>query len=388
VRRPPIRIQSAGLAALVVVIAVPAASRTWNIHADQSGDARTIQEAMDKAAFGDSVLVWPGTYLGSVTMTSGVTLLSQAGPDSTVLDADRAPQVIDAGRDTSVTQVVVQGFTLTGTGGSIFTQPGHTIHVDGDAVVNDCVVTGVSARIAGAQLRRGDLRIYNTTFVDNFGFTGGGTYVSGVSCVEGYLVVRGCTFERCTNGWVLYAQGGTVEFRDNVVRDCDPVEVEPPVESLLVYNNLFDRIPFPITVNGGPPVIIRRNTFARAGPGVAALGPAVGFNTTVDRNVTTGAGTGLWICSTCTGPVTCNDSWGNDENWGGDVDLTGIANNFSLAPGYCDPDNGDFRVSANSPLLPGLSPCVGSEQVGAFLSGCAATSIEGSSWGSVKARYR
>lgn len=373
-----------GLATLAALIAGPAASRTWNIYPDASGDARTIQEAMDQAAFGDSVLVWPGTYSGSITMTSGVSLLGQAGPDSTVLDAGGAPQVIDAGRDTSVTQVLVQGFTLTGTGNSMAVSS-HTIHVDGDAVVNDCVVTGVFARIAGAQLRRGDLRIYNTTFVDNFGGFFG-PYVSGVSCVEGYLVVRNCTFERCTNGWVLYAQGGTVEFRDNVVRDCDPVEVEPPVESLLIYNNLFDRMPFPITVNGGPPVIIRRNTFARAGPGVAALGPAVGFNTTVDRNVTTGAGTGLWICSSCAGPVTCNDSWGNDENWGGGADLTGIENNFSLPPGYCDPDNADFRVSASSPLLPENAPC--GEQVGAFLAGCAATSIEGSSWGSIKARYR
>lgn len=383
-RHPPIRIRPAGLAALGVLIAVPAASRTWNIHADQSGDARTIQEAMDQAAFGDSVLVWPGTYLGSVTTTSGVTLLSQAGPGSTVLDAGGAPQVIDAGRDTSVTQVVVQGFTLTGTVNS-FATPAHTIHVDGDAVVNDCVVSGVFARIAGAQLRRGDLRIYNTRFVDNFGGFQG-PYVSGVSCVEGYLVVRGCTFERCTNGWVLYAQGGTVEFRDNVVRDCDPVEVEPAIESLLIYNNLFDRMPYPITVNGGPPVTIRRNTFARAGRGFAALGPSVGFNTTIDRNVTTGARQGLWICSSCKGPVTCNDSWGNDENWVGRGDLTGVDDNFSLPPGYCDPDNADFRVSASSPLLPENAPC--GEQVGAFLVGCAATALEGGSWGSVKARYR
>ena len=43
-----------GAAALTFLIAVPAASRTWNIYADQSGDARTIQEAMEQAAFGDS----------------------------------------------------------------------------------------------------------------------------------------------------------------------------------------------------------------------------------------------------------------------------------------------------------------------------------------------
>lgn len=377
------RIAAASAALLCAAPPVPA--RTWNIFEDESGDAPTIPDAMDLAAFGDTVLVHPGLYVGPITMTSGVTLVSAAGAAATTLSAGFAPHVIDAGRDTSVTQVVVDGFTLTGTGNSLFGPPAHTIHVDGDAVVRNCVVSGVFALVAGAHLRRGDLRIHDTVFRNNLGGYQG-PFVSGINCVDGYLVVQGCTFEQCTNGWVLYVQGGIVEFRDNVVRDSETVEIEEAATSVLLYNNLFDGIPFPITVQGGPSVIIRRNTFARAGPGVAALGPAVGTNSVIDRNVTTGALQGLWICSICTGSVvTCNDSWGNEQNWVG-VDPTGAGGNFSLPPEYCDPANGDFRVSADSPLLPGNSPC--GEQVGAFPAGCPATPVERSSWGSIKARYR
>jgi hypothetical protein len=337
---------------------------------------------MDQAAFGDVVLVWPGTYFEAVTMTSGVTLVSQAGPASTVLDGSGNQYVIDAGRTDPVTQVVVEGLTLTGTTNS-FTAPARTIDVDGDAQIRRCIVSGVHALVAGAHLRRGDLRIYDTVFAYNQGGFSG-PWVSGVSVQDGYLVVERCTFLECTNGFVLRVEGGVVEFRDNVVRRSERIEVLA-AQSVLIYDNLFDDVPFPITVWGGPPVIIRRNTFARAGPGVAALGPGLGENTIVDRNVMTGARQGLALC--CPGiVVTCNDSWGNEINWSGRGDLTGIDGNFSLPPEYCDPANGDFTVSEDSPLLPQYSPC--GEQVGAFLSGCPATPVDDASWGSIKARYR
>jgi hypothetical protein len=372
----------AGLAAAGLACAAPAGSRTWNIYADGSGDARTIQRAMELAAFGDTVLVWPGTYLEAITMTSGVTLVSQAGPASTILNGRPHPYVIDAGRTNPVTQVVVEGFTLTGTTNS-FAGPARTIDVDGDAQIRGCVVTGVRALVAGAHLRRGDLRIHDTVFAHNQGgFLD--PWVSGVSVQDGYLVVERCTFLDCTRGFVLRVDGGVVEFLENVVRESERIEIVA-TKSVVIYDNVFDGVPFPITVWGGPPVIVRQNTFARAGPNVAALGPSLGANTIVDRNVMTGARQGLVLC--CPGiTVTCNDSWGNEINWSGRGDLTGIDGNFSAPPEYCDPANGDFSVSSDSPLLSQNSPC--DEQVGALVAGCPATPVEGSTWGSIKARYK
>ena len=46
----------------VVVAAAPASARTWYVKADGTGDAPTIQAAIDSASGGDVVLVAPGTY--------------------------------------------------------------------------------------------------------------------------------------------------------------------------------------------------------------------------------------------------------------------------------------------------------------------------------------
>jgi hypothetical protein len=374
----------AALGALGFLCPALSSAATWNIYEDGSGDARTIQDAMAKAAAGDTVLVWPGTYLDPIQMTSDVSLISQAGAATTILDADGAIVAIDAGQTAPVTGVLVQGFTITGVRyGGLF-DVARTIDVDGDAVVRDCIISGNFAIVAGAHLRRGDLRIYDTLFENNRGGRSA-PWVAGVSCRRGYVIVERCTFDTLTYGLSLRVEEGDVEFRDNVLRDCvEPIEILAGVSSVLIYDNLFDGIPHPITVSGGPSVIIRRNTFARAGPTGAALGPGIGENTIIDRNVFTGAYWGLWVCSICTGvTVTCNDSWDNTINWLGH---DGGGDNFSLDPLYCDPAGGDFTVAENSPLLGHNSPC--GDQVGAFGVGCPPMSVEASSWGAIKGRYR
>jgi hypothetical protein len=374
-----------GLSALAFLAAThEAAARTWNVYADRSGDARTIQDAMGLAAAGDTVLVWPGTYENRIVMRSGVSLVSQAGASRTTLNANGEPSAIDAGRSARVEGILVQGFKITGTLNSSLSEVARTIHVWGSAVVRECVITGNFAMVGGAHLRSGDLRILDTHFFNNVGGAGS-PWVSGVSCAGGYLVVERCTFEDQYGGAVFRTEGGKVELRDSVVRNCEPFKIAQGTESVLIYNNLFDRVPYPITIDSEAFVVIRQNTFARAGSQGAALGPALGRNTVVDRNVMTGARHGLWLCC----PeilVTCNNSWGNEVNWIGRGNLAGIDGNMSLQPKYCDAVNGDFTVAANSPLLPQNNPC--HDQIGAFPQGCDPLAVDASSWGEIKGRYR
>ena len=78
-----------GLIALGVLGPGAAPATTWHILENGLGDAATIQEAMAQAADGDTVLVWPGIYEGSVRMTSGVSLIGQAGEQvSGIYEAD------------------------------------------------------------------------------------------------------------------------------------------------------------------------------------------------------------------------------------------------------------------------------------------------------------
>ena len=69
--------------ALPFVAAVCFLGATWNVYEEGTGDAPTIQAAMDRSAAGDTVLVWPGTYHTPppIWKKAGVHLLAQAGPD-------------------------------------------------------------------------------------------------------------------------------------------------------------------------------------------------------------------------------------------------------------------------------------------------------------------
>ena len=79
---------------LVVLIPALAPARTWYVKPDSTGDAPTIGTALDSSAYGDTVLVAPGTYYSDSTgteddawirMKDGVALVSEDGPEVTTL---------------------------------------------------------------------------------------------------------------------------------------------------------------------------------------------------------------------------------------------------------------------------------------------------------------
>jgi len=101
-----------GLISLLVLAGSgPSGARTWYVNEAGTGDAPTIPAAMDSAAYGDTVLVGPGTYYGWINMTDGVTLTSEIGPTETILTYPSA--IVYFGEGTSGT---LRGFTLSGVG--------------------------------------------------------------------------------------------------------------------------------------------------------------------------------------------------------------------------------------------------------------------------------
>jgi len=110
--------------ALTALLGAPSAdARTWYVTPNGSGDAPTINVALDSATAGDVVLLAPGTYsltsegvipqppnFGMIRILKQITLRSEGGPDVTVLDAERQARVIyceNAG------EVRLEGLTLT-----------------------------------------------------------------------------------------------------------------------------------------------------------------------------------------------------------------------------------------------------------------------------------
>ncbi|MCK4548378.1 MAG: hypothetical protein KAW17_13160 [Candidatus Eisenbacteria sp.] len=111
------RFKAIGFLTLALLLACTGEShaRTWYVTEDGMGDAPTIQAAMDSAAYGDTVLVGPGTYEGVgyegvVVFADGVSLISEMGPQHTVLRSDWGDVVTIR----NVTFARLEGFRIPG----------------------------------------------------------------------------------------------------------------------------------------------------------------------------------------------------------------------------------------------------------------------------------
>ena len=100
----------AAVACLVCFTAFGSVSaRTWRVNQAGTGDAPTIQAAVDSSSAGDTILVAPGTYTQStidVGARPGLTIVSEAGAEATALRS-ASLYIMDLG---GTYQVTVRGF--------------------------------------------------------------------------------------------------------------------------------------------------------------------------------------------------------------------------------------------------------------------------------------
>jgi len=164
----------------------------------------TIQEALDAAQSGDTVLVEPGTYLENIVWpaTQGLTLIGEQGPGETIIDGDSAGSVI-AILVTVDTTTVITGFTIR---------------------------NGAGERGGGIYLSAASPLVTGNTIENCFAaFYGGGIYGQGSVPVIEYNAITGNStgiplegsFPRdltMGGGICIYGSGpGTARIADNVI---------------------------------------------------------------------------------------------------------------------------------------------------------------------------
>lgn len=78
------------------------------------GECGTIQEALDSAQSGDTILVAPGTYVENIIWpdVADLRLVSEQGPDQTIIDGDSSGTVITLLSPVVDTSTVISGFTI------------------------------------------------------------------------------------------------------------------------------------------------------------------------------------------------------------------------------------------------------------------------------------
>jgi len=195
-----------GLITLTLLAAPgPSGARTWYVNEAGTGDAPTIPAAMDSAAYGDTVLVGPGTYYGWIDMTDGVTLMSELGPTETIL-THHLWEVVTFWQGASGS---LEGFTITGVQwdgpecGAVLCSEA------GDFLIAGNVVTGnLSCGISCRDCYTGLGRILGNTVVDN-----GSRGIDIVFCMDHVQVYKNISVGNAC-GICMHESLGAVECND------------------------------------------------------------------------------------------------------------------------------------------------------------------------------
>jgi hypothetical protein len=364
--------------------------RTWYVTVDGTGDVPTIQAAIESAAPGDEILVAPGRYtwtnqggaeFGLLTFfrsNHGFTVRSVAGPEVTILDAERRDRVAFL---QGYNHVTIDGFTITGgdaPASDDYIGGGIAVHISEGDVIRNCLFVDNIADIGAGfwATSRCNTRVENCTFTGNHArrFAAG----VGVGYSQNLVTITGCTIIDNTAG--EYGAGMTalrstvlVEntvFAGNVAGVRGGGLYAFDTESATFVGTTFSE-------NGAP-----------AGGGVYVAGVS---SLTLERSIVafSASGGGIVIEPAAAVELGCTDVFGNQGGDGWPAWVVDLGGNFSADPLFCgSPGSGDYTLRADSPCLPGAHPggfdC---GVVGAKALGCSGVPVRPVTWGWMKSLY-
>ncbi len=376
---------------IVVSVSLPAGAATWRVLVDGSGDAPTIMAAVQACSDGDTILVAPGTYTWTNQNTvptdwfamiqferglENVTIVSEAGPQATIIDAQGQGRVLVAKGQNYLT---VDGFTMEGGVAPALGDPiggCMVLHISHD-VFKNCVFRNNSATQGGVAWVGGlaQPRFLDCEFYNNNATYGGALLLVNTSTL---IDIRRCRFHHNTaeaGGGAIYM----VHILGNV-EDCVFAFNRAPQGGAIYMRSMWAATVARCTVV--------RNEGAEAGAFYILASPGI----TIESSIVShgGEGTPYFVSANSVVTFACTDTYRNPVT--DDLPATAIdgGGNFSADPLYCvSVDSMNYSLAEASPCLPGNHPTGAScGQIGAFGAGCAPVPVHERTWGQIKAMYR
>lgn len=325
----------------------------------------TIQEAIDAANNGDTVLVHDGTYMENVTFSGkAITVRSENGPESTIIDGNESGSVVIfnsgegsdsvldgftiqsglahlgggiycSGTSPTITNCVISGNKTSsgGKGGGIY-----CVSSSSSPLISNCTISGNQAR--GTNGNGGGIYcgLYSHPDITNCTITGNEAEAGGgINCYASRADITNCII----SGNTAYSLGGGIH--------C--YYYDPKITNCIITGN---------TVTG--------TTAGTGGGGLHCheCSPTM-TNCTISGNTGNSCGGGI-LCANASPTVVNSILWGN-KAWGNpneicllgssSIDITytdieggytGIGN-LDDDPKFVDAANGDFHLSPDSPCI-------------------------------------
>jgi len=288
----------------------------WHVALDGSGQFTLIQEAIDQAASGDTIVIKAGTYAEDVTVHSkdGLFIMGE-GIDRVFLTGEKRVGTLHIGKwPYGATNVTIQGLTVSQHGGlgvGIFNGSGvhlKQVHVKGMVF---------SQQVQGVHIE--DCLIE-------------GSETTGVAFANSTGTLAGNTIQHNDHGIAL---GGNseVNLRHNVIS-----------------HNLFEAV----LMTDQSKATIVQNTFVRNGGGIAFHDKA---EAVVQGNIISESNVGLFFSPQSHTTLAFNAFSDNQRNYVLDGTSQPIHSqragktDVMHAPGFVDPQENDFRLRQDSLLL-------------------------------------
>jgi len=362
---------SACVLALVIVL-VCANGRAATIAVLPGGgvDVIDIQAGVNAAISGDTLLLGPGTFMGSGNrdVTFGgkdVVITSQLGASATTIDCERAGRAfLYIGAETNAS--ILEGVTITRGSGTL----GGAIYCEnGSPLIRRNILVANEASTSGGAIYKGfaSPRIVDNVIIQNTANTNGGAIYLATGGAT--LIQRNTIMENSAGvfGGGLYATTTSPSIEDNTIAQ----------NSAAVGGGIFLTNSFP-GISG--------NTIAENSAGIGSgiyldnSSPSI-MRTIVAYNL---GGAGITCQSGGFPTISCSLISGNE---GGDA-LCGFdgGENTDSDPQFCGGSlSGNYGLQDDSPCSPALSLC--NQLIGALGVDCSSVAAQEASWGRIKHRY-